>query len=366
MFKLNKYQKLGFVCIILSIILFFSNSVDLVIRPFLHLILMGSSKGKDILFFAIFGIFLIFSEMENWNIIKKIPWPNFLKKDHDFYLKLGFLLLLSLALWGLITEVIIRYNFGIGVFTIFTSMDPSMTSTSLLHSHVYKSVLGTLINAVLVSIPQGIHIGNSLSQYVPWYTKYLFVLIPVLFLIMLKILQNKTKFTRLFLSMTMTLGLIGVMDGGFFSTPCVGGLYGFLVVYYDYSSFTYWIGRIFGIKKWVENEKDNINIPKKWNDYKKIFKVLLPHLILIFIILLRFSVAFIGSNPEYYDVTIMNPSDNCDLSQYNTLNITETDNSIHAQFNSNYNEMELENSLARSLQGKCDWFSESWNIYSYL
>ncbi len=50
----------------------------------------------------------------------------------------------------------------------------------------------------------------------------------------------------------------------------------------------------------------------------------------------------------------------------NTLNITETDNSIHAQFNSNYNEMELENSLARSLQGKCDWFSESWNIYSYL
>ena len=31
-----------------------------------------------------------------------------------------------------------------------------------------------------------------------------------------------------------------------------------------------------------------------------------------------------------------------------------------------YNEMELLNNLAIDLKGKCDWYSLSWNIYSYL
>ena len=39
---------------------------------------------------------------------------------------------------------------------------------------------------------------------------------------------------------------------------------------------------------------------------------------------------------------------------------------MHVQFSSDYNEMELENSLAKTLKGKCDAFSESWNMYSYF
>lgn len=366
MFKINKYQKLGIVFIFIAIILFFSNNLDLIIRPLTKPVLMGSSKGKDILFFAIFGIFLIFSNIEEWNIVQKIPWPRFLRKDNNNYLKLSFFLLLFLAIWGIVTEVIMRYNMGIGIFTIFTSMNPSMTSTSILHSHIYKSVLGTMINSVLTNVPQGIHTGNSLARYVPWYTKELFILIPVLFLIMLKSIQKRGFYTKMFLGFTMTLGIIGVMDGGFFATPCVGGLYGFLVVYYNYDCMTYWVGKKFGIEKWVNEEKDNLNIPKKWREYKKILRCLLPHIILLLIILLRFSLAFVGSNPEFYEVTIMNPSNDVDLSPYHTINIVETPTEIHTEISPNYNEMTLENNLAKTLKGKCDAFSESWNMYSYL
>ncbi len=366
MFKFDKYQKIGTIFIVLSIILFFSNNLDMIIRPFTQPILMGSSKGKDIMFFAIFGILLIFSEMEDWKIFKKIPIPKFFRKSPDHYLKVGFFLLLILAVWGIITEIIMRNSLGIGIFTIFTSLRPDMTSTSILHSHVYKSVLGTIINSLMSNVPSGIHTGHSLVNYVPWYTKSLFVLIPILAIIMMKSLQNRPFITRMFLAFTMTLGIIGVMDGGFFATPCVGGLYGFLVVYFDGASINYGSGIFFNIPEWVEQEKNNSEIPKKWKEYKKIFKVLLPHIILLFIILLRFSLAFAGSNPEYYDVTIMNPSGNIDLSHYDTIKITETPNEMHVQFSSDYNEMELENSLAKTLKGKCDAFSESWNMYSYF
>ena len=35
---------------------------------------------------------------------------------------------------------------------------------------------------------------------------------------------------------------------------------------------------------------------------------------------------------------------------------------MHVQFSSDYNEMELENSLAKTLKGKCDAFSERVGI----
>ena len=73
-----------------------------------------------------------------------------------------------------------------------------MTSTSILHSHVYKSVLGTIINSLMSNVPSGIHTGHSLVNYVPWYTKSLFVLIPILAIIMMKSLQNRPFITRMF------------------------------------------------------------------------------------------------------------------------------------------------------------------------
>ena len=48
------------------------------------------------------------------------------------------------------------------------------------------------------------------------------------------------------------------------------------------------------------------------------------------------------------------------------LNLTEDENKAIVHLSNKYNEMELLNNLAITLDGKCDWYSLSWNIYSYL
>ena len=363
MFKLKLYQKIGVIFIIISLLLAFTDIISIPIRFLTQPLLMGSSKGKDILFFLILGIFLILSELGNNKFISKIPWPNFLKKSENTYLNLVFFSLLFVGIFGIISEITIRYDLNIGIFTILNVMKPSMTSTSILHSHVYKSVLGIMINTVLTTVPLGIHTGSSLEPYIPLYSKILFLLIPFIGLMMLKSVQNQSFFTRIVLSIGLTIGLIGLIDGGFFSTPFIGGLYSILIIKYNSVIFEYFFGRLFNKKSWIENTKPII---KNTNKYKLILKNALPHIILLLIILLRFTVAFMGSNPEYYDVSIVNPDDvNLD-NDYNIINIVKTDNILDYKINSSYNEMELENSLAKTLTNKCDYYTLSWNTYSYF
>lgn len=365
MFKLNKVHLIGILLIIISLVLFFTNILDNGIRMLTQPLLMGSSKGKDILFFFIYGFFLIVSELENYNIIKKIPWPKFLRRTTDDYLRLVFILLFFLGVCGLISEVNIRYSLHLGVFTIFNAMDPTMTSTSILHSHVYKSVFGVIINTVLTVIPTGIHTGSSLEQYIPFYAKLLFILIPITGLMMVKAVQNRSFYTRIVLCFALSIGIIGLIDGGFFSTPFLGGMYLIIVKKYNSNTLEYWVGKAFNKKDWCENVEDDPYVIKHFTDYKAGLKNIIPHLILLFIILLRLSVAFVGSNSEYYEADIMHP-ENVDLSHFDTIKIVSTDNSLNVEFNSSYNEMELENKLGENLKGKCEYYTLSWNTYSYL
>ena len=92
----------------------------------------------------------------------------------------------------------------------------------------------------------------------------------------------------------------------------------------------------------------------------------MPHIALILIVVLRFSIAFYGACPESYELLIDNPHDLDALNQYDTLNLTSDENKAIVYLSNEYNEMELLNNLAISLDGKCDWYSLSWNIYSYL
>ncbi len=364
MIKLNLSQKIGVILVIISLLLAFTDIINTPIRFLTQPLLMGSSKGKDIILFFISGVFLIFSELEDYKIISKIPWPKFLKKNRSTYLDYTFILLFIMGIFGIISEITIRYNLNIGIFTIFNVIKPSMTSTSILHSHVYKSVLGTMINTFLTTTPSGIHTGSSLEPYIPFYSKILFLLIPFIGLMMLKSIQKQSFYIRIFLSVGLTTGLIGLIDGGFFSTPFIGGLYSILIIKYNSDSCNYWFGKWFNKKSWVEITKleNVINI----NNYKVIFKNALPHIILLLFIILRFTVAFMGSNPEYYDVTIVNPSDDVVLDDYKIINVVQTDNNLKCEINSSYNEMELENSLAKTLTDKCDYYTLSWNTYSYF
>ena len=379
--KINKYIPFGIILIIFGALLFFLSGIDQFIRPFTQPVLMGSSKGKDILFFVLFGITIILStfwdNVKLYEYFKNMSIPKRLK-DKNFYLKLSLILFLFTAIAGLIVELYLRNSLGISWNTILVIMKPSLTSTSILHSHLYKAIFGIILGMFLTYIPAGIHTGSSLSAYTPSVISVLFILIPITYIVMLISMQRRKAVPRIFLAFITTIGIIGLIDGGLFGTPCVGGIYGLLILMYNNEILE-------GISDYITvKEKRNIlmiQLKEELNVIKSIFtgkvrenkksivkylKILIPHIALILIIALRFSIAFYGASPDSYELTIDDGHDLDSLNQYDVLNLTEHQNKTTVYVSNQYNEMELLNNLAVSLDGKCDWYSLSWNIYSYL
>mgnify|MGYP003290990981 FL=1 len=379
--KIGKYVPFGIIMIIFGSLLFFLSGIDQFIRPFTQPILMGSSKGKDIMFFVLFGLTIILSTIGDYDKaydwFKKLSIPEILK-NKDFYLKLSLILLLFTAIAGLVVELYLRNSLGLDWNTILVIMNPSETSTSILHSHIYKGIFGMILGIFLSYIPSGIHTGSSLSAYTPNIISILFILIPIIYIIMVLSMQRRKAAPRIFLAITSTLGIIGLIDGGLFATPTIGGIYGILILMYNEEIFN-------GISDYItEKEKRPLiksqlkeelaeiksvfssTTKEKGKSVKKYLKILIPHIALILIIALRFSIAFYGACPDSYELDIDNLHDLDVLNQYDVLNVTENENKTTVYLSNQYNEMELLNNLAIDLEGKCDWYSLSWNIYSYL
>ena len=57
--KLNKTILIGLIFLLLAGVIFVTDILNPIIRPITYLFLMGSSKGKDIMFFGLLGLFLI-------------------------------------------------------------------------------------------------------------------------------------------------------------------------------------------------------------------------------------------------------------------------------------------------------------------
>ena len=379
--KINKYIPFGIILIILGCSLYFLSGIDQFIRPFSQPILMGSSKGKDIMFFVIFGITIILSTLGDnekiYNYFKNLSIPEILK-NKDFYLKLSLVLFLFTAIAGLIVELYLRNSLGISWNTILVIMNPSLTSTSILHSHMYKGIFGMILGMILSHIPSGIHTGSSLSAYTPDIIGSLFILIPITYIVMVIALQRRKAVPRILFAFIITIGIIGLIDGGLFGTPAIGGIYGILILMFN-NEILEGISDHLTVKEERENNKNQLK--DEWNTIKEILtgqikenrkstikylKILLPHIALILIVVLRFSIAFYGACPESYELLIDNPHDLDALNQYDTLNLTNDGNNTIVYLSNEYNEMELLNNLAVTLDGKCDWYSLSLNAYSYL
>ncbi len=318
-FKNNKYVPFGIILIILGTMLFFLSGIDQFIRPFSQPILMGSSKGKDILFFVLFGMTIILSTLGDndkiYNYFKNLHIPEILK-DKEFYLKLSLILFLFTAIAGLIVELYLRNSLGIDWNTILVIMNPSETSTSILHSHLYKGIFGIILGMFLSHIPAGIHTGSSLSAYTPSIISVLFILIPITYIAMILSMQRRKSGSRIFLAFTSTLGIIGIIDGGLFATPTVGGIYGILILMFNSEILD-------GISDYItEKEKRNgikSQLKEEWITIKsllsgkisqnkksiiKYLKIFIPHIALILIILLRFSIAFYVASTDSYELDI--------------------------------------------------------------
>ncbi len=386
--KVNYYRVFGLIMIIIGVVLFFPTPLEYIVRPFTQPILMGSSKGKDILFFVLFGLTLILSTIcDNDKIYLKIKSLNIRDefKNHNFYLKLSIVLFLILTIIGLILELYLRYSVGTGFNTIFVAANPSLTTTSFLHSHLYKSIFGTILGIFLTNIPAGIHTGSSLAVYTPQIANYLFILIPILYIIMIISLQKRELFSRVILAFAISVGIIGIMDGGFFATPTIAGIYGLLIILLD----EYVLDNLTKLdededSKQSKNDKTKEEL-RKFLDYiilsihnlkyifnfkseeaKDFWQFWGPHIILLILIILRFSIAIYGADDVCYELDIYNATEDIDLSPYHTLNIIETQDKTIVLISNEYNEMELLNNLGKTLSGKCDSYSLTWNFYSYL
>ncbi len=326
--------------ILFAVLLASTNYLDNVILMLTYHFLEGSSQGKSIILFTVMGSLLILYPLfkVNGTFGSKISalGPIF-KFEPKKYLKITIILLVFTYLVGMLIELLIRFKLGVSPFNTFIAYNTnSYSSTALTHSHVFKSMLGLVINSLGIHINAGINAGVALIPYTMPLALVVFVTYPLIYIGgIIAVANEKRLLYQVLLAFAVTVSLIGVLDGGLFSTPALVGLATLLGIYF--------------IKK-----------PFKAKDLIK------PSFIIIILIIIRVSLGIIGTNTDVHEITIIHPSDNIDLQSYDVLNIQKMDNKTVYSVPGNTNDKVLLMGLTRDLKGNGTAFFLSWNIYSFV
>ncbi len=357
--KLNKTIIIGLIFIIFAGLIFITDIFNPIIRPITYLFLMGSSKGKDIMFFGLLGLFLII--------------PQLIKKDinSEKYLKISIVVGGVLLICGILLEIMFRLQMGIKLNTVFCSMTNGMSSTSILHTHLLKSILGAVITQIIGPFVQtDINTGIGLYSYVPTFGFLLILLIPVIFVTLILAIRNRPWFTSLLLAFFSSCLIIGAIDGGLFGTPALVGIIGLYLIYRDGYYLNNILYVILGDETSLEKNEEIQPVYRNrgFKQWRFILNRFLVFFVIIAIIILRLSVGIAGAETDYYTVDVVNPADNIDLGNISTkvIDNTTSANKITYHIDHNYNEMELINDLKNPLRDSCEYYTVSWNIYSYF
>ena len=355
--KRNNIILAGIIFILFAGILFITDIFNPIVRPITHIFLMGSSKGKDILFFGLFGLFLILSQI--FNLKNKDINP-------DKYLKIAIIVGSLLLISGIIVEILFRQTLGIPLNVTFMSEIPQSASTSILHTHLLKSIFGEVITSLIGPfIGSEINTGVGLYTYVPNIAKIVVILFPILFIFTVLANQKRNTPTNILLSFFSSCLLIGALDGGMFSTPAMAGICALFVVYRNHYYFDYYIEVVIFKNKSILKQLQNQYPHYAQINRKFYLNKLLPYIVIFVFIGLRITVSIFGANTEYYTLEVVNPTDNIELNDFPVESIQHTENKTTYIINSNYNEINLIEDLKISLNNKCDYYTISWNIYSY-
>ena len=358
--KFNKITLLGILFILIAVIISFTDILTPFIRPITYIFLMGSSKGKDEMFFGLMGLFLLLSQLNN--IFKK-------DIDETKYLKISIAVGVVLLLSGILLEIIFRYQLGIGMATTFISMKGSMTSTSIIHSHLLKGIIGHIIVEIMGPIiPSGINTGASIYSYLPSASRIIVLLIPILFIFEVLAIQNRPAPTLIALAFSSSCLIIGSFDGGLFGAPAAFGIFGLITVLRNGYYINHVSGEILHDEKIIEEaEKIQPTYRNKGYSFKRFcFNRSLAYLIIILYIIIRTSIGIAGADPTHYTVEVINPEDNIDFNDIGVKKVNETTNKTTYWVDPDYNELDLINDLKISLKDKCDYYTVSWNIYSFF
>ncbi|ADL58866.1 hypothetical protein ISG34_06290 [Methanothermobacter marburgensis] len=324
----DRFMAAGIIFIALAITLFTTDILDPIITPFTHVFLMGSSEGKDVIFFTIMGtMFLLAPLFREGGVFG----PQGL--DKNTYLYISAIVAFVTYLTGLAVEVAIRLEMGVSPFTTFISMNPA-ASTSLTHSHVFKASLSP-ITGLVVPVSSGIHTGSSLAGHIPFLLPVTIISITLIYILGLLSTGDRRDFHVAIVIFATASTIIGVIDGGLFSTPALVGLSG-----------------IIGMSA--------LRVPFSPGNLK------IPALIIASLVVLRVLLGIMGSVPGYYEVTIIEPSGTPSLEGLHVISEERKGDKLILKLSPEQNEMVLLDRLTRRLDGRCSGFFMTWNFFSFF
>ena len=358
--KFNKIILSGIILILFGGLLFITEVLTPFIRPITYLFVMGSSKGKDILFFVLMGLFLILSQLYKIKSEK-------LKLKFNNFLLIAIVCSIILFAIAILLDILLRLNLGIALNTIFVNVNPTESTTSILHSHLTKSVLGhLLVNTINPIIGSNINTASGLYTYISGFSIPIFILMVLLFISEVVALQKRDTLIVVLLSFFEAILFIGCFDGGIMGTPGALGLFGCIWIY---ANEKYILAYKYKVKKYGNpfSALKNYVVTYKHRTFWQKVKRFSPYIIGLIIILLRISISIVGAAPDYYEVNIYNPSENVNLTDDYPINYVSVEpNKISYHIDSSLNEENLTNQLLKSLNRSCDYYTISWNFYSYF
>lgn len=329
--SINNTIILGIILVLLGFIILFTNFIDSFVTQLLWPLLEGSSEGKTVLFLWILGITLILSSFIRDNKIltdKLFKTPD----SHLSYIKITIILLITCALIGLIIEAYIRQQFGVSFYTILTSMTPGTSTTSPMHSHAYKSVLGFFARYF---VPRHVNTASSILPLVMPYALIIVVFGPICYILGLIGTCNMKDLHRIIGTIALIVALIGLLDGGIFSQPFLIGIGFLLLVYYSNNKI--------GIKYFVK-----------------------PVVIMGYILLLAMIIEVGGSDTTCHVLTVVNQTEPIDMTEFNVTNIEVKDDLTIYNLNCSTPDKQLIQEVFAKFNGKCELTFMSWNFYTYL
>lgn len=326
---LNRFTIIGAILILLAVLVYALEFLKGPATSLFYPLLLGSSEGKVVLFLIFMGSLLLINPViSSGKISSKFASRDIW--DSKRYLKYAIILVLITYLLGIFIEIWLRINFGVSLFTVFVSLNPDVTSTSIMHSHIFKSALGSLLNSLGAVLPSNIHTGDSLFRYVSPAAYLIVITLPLTYIASLLSMDNRMGHYRMIIAFAASLAMIGMFDGGLFSNPAIIGFAGLLGMFFIDEPFS----------------------PRN---------LIKPAIIILVIILLGLTIEVAGSNTDYTQLTFIDQTQPVDWNGYDV--ISEENNTV--VLNSTQNDRTNLISLFSTLKGKTEAFFVTWNFYSY-
>jgi hypothetical protein len=334
-YSLNRLSVIGILMIIVGAVVWRVSVLHGIATSLFWPLTLGSDETKAVILLVVMGSFLVFNSLITSGRFK----GRFASLDFSGskkYLKYAVILVLFTLIVGQICEVLLRLEFGVPIFSVFVSVNPSITSSSIIHSHVFKSVLGYMVTQVFgVAIPSYIGTGESLFKYISPLKYVVIVTWPLIYVTCLISMDKRMDLYKLIIAFAGTLALIGILDGGLFSNPAIIGFAGLIGMYF--------IEKLFSPRNLIK-----------------------PTLIVLIIILVGVGLEIGGSNPDYHQITVIHPTQPVDLNGYDVLSIKNYDNESIIDIKTTTNDKETLLNLYHTFKGKADGFFMTWNFYSYF